>query len=294
MNFSQLRFVKAAAELSSFSRAAEVCHVTQPTLSNGISKLEQELGEKIFQRTTRNVDLTSFGEHLLPTLLSILRLEEAAYTTAKQFTSPDMVVIQMGMSPLVNPHIVSMLTTSFHEQNPRYQIVFVEDNLDVLEEKLMTNAVDIILVPKVKRVGKRQKLPLYDEALYLIEQQASVSKKVELNTIRNRTFVMVPDSCGLSEITRILIQATGQTIKEYQGKAMSYQVLADWASHGLGAAILPKSKIPEENVKQLVINNAEPISISFEAQWLDKDNARLEPLIKHFEENIVSISNGLL
>ena len=57
MNSSHLKFVKATAEFKSFSKAAQFCHVTQPTLSNGISKLEEELGDKIFVRTTRMVDL---------------------------------------------------------------------------------------------------------------------------------------------------------------------------------------------------------------------------------------------
>ncbi|MCZ6854286.1 MAG: LysR family transcriptional regulator, partial [Gammaproteobacteria bacterium] len=62
MNFAQLRFVKATSEFKSFTKAAQFCHVTQPTLSNGVSKLEEDLGEKIFARTTRIVGLTPFGE----------------------------------------------------------------------------------------------------------------------------------------------------------------------------------------------------------------------------------------
>ena len=85
MNFSQLQFVKATAELKSFTRAAQFCHVTQPTLSNGVSKLEEELGEKIFVRTTRMVALTSFGEMLLPTIASILSLEKMIYLNAREF-----------------------------------------------------------------------------------------------------------------------------------------------------------------------------------------------------------------
>ncbi len=76
MNLSHLKFVKATAEFKSFSKAAQFCHVTQPTLSNGVLKLEEELGEKIFVRTTRTVALTPFGEILLPTIASILNLKD--------------------------------------------------------------------------------------------------------------------------------------------------------------------------------------------------------------------------
>ncbi len=92
MNFNQLRFVRATARLESFTKAAQLCSVTQPTLSNGVSKLEEELGEKIFERTTRTVSLTRFGESLLPTILSILSLEEVIYLEAKEFANPETVV----------------------------------------------------------------------------------------------------------------------------------------------------------------------------------------------------------
>ena len=66
MNLGPLRFAKAAAEERSFSKAAEKCNVTQPTLSNGIALLEEEVGGRLFARTTRRVDLTPFGAQLLP------------------------------------------------------------------------------------------------------------------------------------------------------------------------------------------------------------------------------------
>ena len=96
MNFVQLKFVKATAELESFSKASSICNVTQPSLSSGISKLEQELGQKIFDRTTRSVKLTPFGEHLLPILVSILRLEEVARMSAKTFSNAEITLLKIG------------------------------------------------------------------------------------------------------------------------------------------------------------------------------------------------------
>ncbi len=123
MNFTQLGFVKATARFESFTKAAHFCNVTQPTLSNGISKLEVELGETIFERTTRTVGLTPFGESLLPTILSILNLEEMVYLSAKGFSNPDTVVLKIGMSPLVNTKFVTLLTNSYKAQNSKHAIL---------------------------------------------------------------------------------------------------------------------------------------------------------------------------
>ncbi len=293
MNFSQLKFVKAISELQSFSKAAQVCHVTQPTLSNGVSKLEQELGEKIFVRTTRTVDLTPFGEMLLPTIASILNLEEMIHLNAREFSNPETVVLKIGMSPLVSTEFVTLLADSFKAQNSKHEILLVEENLSVLNEKLRNNELDLILVPIVKRTSGKNSIRLYDEDLFFIDNVDSTDSKVPIKDIRDKTFVMVPDSCGLSEITRSLLRTTRKEIKEYEGKALSYQALADWASHGLGSAILPKSKILPHISKQQIFKSNKPAKISFEAKWLSKDNKPLKKMIQHFKKHIDEIVRGV-
>ena len=83
MNPQQLRYVRALAETKSFVRAAEQCAVTQPTLSNGIAQLEQEFGQRLFDRTTRVVGLTDFGRHLLPSVLDVLNAQAALLAMAR-------------------------------------------------------------------------------------------------------------------------------------------------------------------------------------------------------------------
>ena len=293
MNFSQLQFVQATAACSSFSRAARLCHVTQPTLSNGISKLEEELGEKIFFRTTRTVKLTDFGESLLPPIASMLSLKDMIYLSAKEFSNPETVVLKIGMSPLVSTKFISLLTSSYKTQYSGHEILLIEENLDSLEKKLTNHEVDLILIPVLNRVSVKNSIPLYEEALFFIDKDESASARVALNDIRDKTFVMVPDSCGLSDITRALLRTTRSEMREYEGKALSYQVLADWACHGLGSAILPKSKILPTVLKQEIFKSGKPATISFEARWSSKDNPSLKKMIAHFKKNIKHIVAGM-
>ena len=293
MNFPQLKFVKATARLKSFSKAAQFCNVTQPTLSNGISKLEEELEEKIFERTTRTVSLTRFGESLLPTISSLLNLEEMIYLEAKEFASPKTVVLKVGLSPLLNTKFITLLTNSYKNQNSGIEILLIEDNLKELEEKLANRELDLIFVPVVKKTNYRNSMALYDEDLFLIDNLGSSTSKVQIKDMRDKTFVMVPDSCGLSEITRSLLRTTRKEIKEYEGKALSYQVLADWASYGLGSAILPKSKILSSISKQQIFSSNKPVKISFRAKWLRKDYQPLKSMIRHFKKNIDEIARGI-
>jgi len=104
---------------------------------------------------------------------------------------------------------------------------------------------------------------------------------------------MAPDSCGLSEPTRSLLRSTRKDIQEYEGKALSYQVLADWASHGLGSAVLPKSKIPPHISKRQICKSDVSARISSEAKWSSADNKPLKMLFQHFENNIGNIVTGM-
>lgn len=259
-----------------------------------MSKLEEELGEKIFTRTTRLVRITPFGEMLLPTIASMLQLEQMIKQSAKEYSNPETVVLKIGMSPLISTKFIAPLTNSYKAQNSNHEVLLIEDNLSVLKEKLANQELDLILVPAVTKAPDKNFMPLYEEDLFVINDHTPAgAATVLVDDIRDETFVMVPDSCGLSDITRSLLRTTRREIKEYEGKALSYQVLADWASHGLGSAILPESKILPHISKQQICKSDAPARIAFEARWSSAENKPLKKLLQHFKMNIGSIVSGI-
>ena len=84
MEMQQLRYVVGVARTGNFSRAAELCHVSQPSLSQQIQKLEDELGERLFDRLKREAKLTSHGETFLPRAIRILEEVDAAKREATE------------------------------------------------------------------------------------------------------------------------------------------------------------------------------------------------------------------
>jgi DNA-binding transcriptional LysR family regulator len=294
MNINHLRFVRAVSEKVSFSAAAKVCNVTQPTLSNGISKLEEELGEKIFERSTRSVKLTPFGHKIIPSINSILDLEDSIYLTSKEFNAPKTNVVKIGLSPLLNTKFVSMLTKTFTQMNKNQKIILIEQDLDSLESKFNNHELDIIFIPKIKKVKTANSLHLYNEELVYLESNSDQSSNIKISQIKDKVFLMVPDTCGLSSIVRGLFGSNKKHLNEYEGKAMSYEVLAEWALCGLGSAILPLSKVPSgTHVQKLISNKSEVTELSFMARWKPQDLTKLRPLISHFKQNSKDIYKGL-
>src|ERR1700679_3295951 len=89
MEFHQLRYVCAIADTGNFSRAAERCHVAQPSLSQQVLKLEEDLGTKLFGRLGRRVRLTEAGRAFLPHARSILSQMETARSSVAD-KNPDL------------------------------------------------------------------------------------------------------------------------------------------------------------------------------------------------------------
>jgi LysR family transcriptional regulator, hydrogen peroxide-inducible genes activator len=107
---------------------------------------------------------------------------------------------------------------------------------------------------------------------------------------------MVPNSCGLSGATRSIFRSQRRKLHEYSGEAMSYQVLQDWAALGIGAAILPQSKVNEHEhaVANILDKSGSAIKISFEASWSQPQMPpHLQAFVRHLRDLVPAIVNGL-
>src|ERR1700761_5826374 len=99
MEFHQLRYVCAVAETGSFSRAAERCGIAQPSLSQQVLKLEEDLGAKLFDRLGRSIRLTEAGRAFLPYARSILEQMEMARSSVAEKNADLCGSVAVGASP---------------------------------------------------------------------------------------------------------------------------------------------------------------------------------------------------
>lgn len=274
MNLNQLRFASALASTGSFTAAALACAVTQPTLSNAIAQLEDELGQKLFVRTTRKVSLTAFGAHVLPDIERVLSAQRALVQHSRAYLTPEKPLIRIGTSPLLDGRFLNILIEPFHTRLPDVELVLREMNMADLSRMLDAEQLDFVFGVEEPQKDHRDSTFLYCEPLLYVPQgnKRAVDAKggmVSFDDIANDTFVMVPDACGLSRTMRGLFRSHRKTLHEYSGEAMSYQVLEQWAELGIGAAMLPRSKLSSEAHNALRIRDRadRDVQIGFEAVW---------------------------
>ncbi|MBX2886469.1 MAG: LysR family transcriptional regulator [Granulosicoccus sp.] len=270
MNFQQLKFVLAVRDTQSFTKAAELCCVTQPTMSNSIAQLEAELGGKLFIRTTRSVDITPFGETLIGEMEEILNRRGRLLTQAAEYFDRDENTIRIGISPLISGDFIEQLISRIESISASVNLIMSEMNRSDIEPALANGNIDFGFGPGPVANHRFQSKSIYHEPLLYVSNQQSTAlpTTIELTSLSEKPFLLVHDDCGLAGTIRSLFQEHEITLQEYEGRALGYSILEKWAKLGIGVTLLPASKVTEsEYAVPIVDSDQSPISINYEVSW---------------------------
>jgi LysR family hydrogen peroxide-inducible transcriptional activator len=143
MEIHQLTYFVAVAETGSFSRAAERCNIAQPSLSQQIQKLEQELGEPLFDRLPRKVVLTDAGRTLLPRAVSILSDLQDIKHTLNQNMDAGHGLLNVGFIPTIAPFVLPRVIKRFSQEFPNARLSVQEDLTETLVRNLLDGKLDV-------------------------------------------------------------------------------------------------------------------------------------------------------
>lgn len=275
MNFQQIRFVQAIVDTGSFTKAAERCFVTQPTLSNAISQLETELGGEIFHRRSKKPPkLTEFGHLLMNDMQRILSARENLMHKAADYVARDEKCVRLGLSPLISDEYVSTLLTRLKSVDDEFEVIISQMNKADIEPALLNGSIDYGLGPKPMGFRHSKSIPIYSEPLLFLSQESTSTSSVALDEISGRIILFVQDDCGLAGVTRSLFDDHAIEISEYEGRALSYNVLENWVKLGLGSALLPASKVTDIGAASRIDNDEGFVSVEFQASWLAAQEQR--------------------
>ncbi len=164
MEMHQVRYFLAVAETLNFTRAAQLCNVSQPALTRAVQQLEEELGGLLLRRERRLTHLTDFGRLIEPHLRQLSADAEAAKTTAKRFLNLQQAQIRLGIMCTVGPARFMGFLASFHAANPGCEITLVEGVPARLSEMLLEGELDLAVMAQPEPFNDRlDVLPLYRE-----------------------------------------------------------------------------------------------------------------------------------
>jgi DNA-binding transcriptional LysR family regulator len=196
MELHQLRYFCAVAEVGSFSRAAELSHVSQPSLSQQILKLEAELGARLFDRLGRSVRLTEAGKTFLPRARAVLRELEAARGDVSEGKDSISGHVIVGVIPTVSPYFLPPILAAFSKHFPDAAVSVVEEITPLLLDRLRAGAIDLAILALPIRGHEFESLPLLTEPLFAAlpkKHKLSGRSQVSLRELRKEPFLLLRD-----------------------------------------------------------------------------------------------------
>ena len=162
----QLRYFAKVADLENVTRAAEACHVSQPSLSQQIAKLERELGQPLFERLGRGVRLTEAGKMFKRYSDQILSLTEDARTRVTD--DRDSGRITLAAIPTIAPYYLPGVLTRFAKEAPRVQVEIVEETTANILRLLAEGAIDLAILALPIQAEHVYTKTLFTEELFAV------------------------------------------------------------------------------------------------------------------------------
>lgn len=238
----QLQFLDALAREGSFSRAAEACHVTQPTLSAAIKELEALLDVQLVEREARGASLTRAGEEVAKRARTVLSETQDLVAAAHEAGRPLCGTFRLGAIPTIAPYVLPAILPGLRRDYPRLRLVLREETTDRILEDLRARRLDAALIALPwETPGIETEIIAEDEFLFIAPEGHELAIKAELAP---------GDLAG----TEVLLLEDGHCLREHalevctlparpnsaEVSATSLQTLVHMVAGGLGVSLVPK------------------------------------------------------
>lgn len=244
MNLQKLRYLVALAEHRHFGRAAETCNVSQPTLSNQIRKLEDELGVTLLERTNKRVNLTPVGEQILQHAQSALAEAAQMKEVAQAARDPLVGPLKLGVIPTLAPYLMPMILQPLRQSYPGLMLELWEDQTHSLIDGLRHHRLDAALLATEPDAPEITDLRLFDEPLLAAlppHHRFATAKTVSEKSLADELLVLADGHCLATQA----LAACGSKHETQRNRlhgsmqASTLETLVNLVAAGYGTTLIP-------------------------------------------------------
>ncbi len=248
LSIRQLQYAVAVAEELSFRKAAERCHVSQPSLSAQLAQLEGALGVRFFERDRRRVLPTAAGRELIARARLVIRETEDLIEAARRAADPLAGTMRIGIIPTISSYLLPCVTRPLRAACPRLTLMWVEDKTDALVRDLGAGALDAAVVALEADIGDLDREVLARDPFVLAapasDPLGAKRSPVKASELRGASVLLLDDGhCFRDQALAFCSEAKA---RELEFRATSLSTLAQMVAGGAGVTLLPALAVPTE------------------------------------------------
>ncbi len=244
----QLQYVVAVAEELSFRRAAERCHVSQPSLSTQLAQVEEALGVSLFERSRKRVLITPIGRELVQRAQGLLRDADDLQQAARRASDPLSGTVRLGILWTISPYLLPSVTPHVRKDLSRLRIAWVEGTTEALVHKLDEGEIEGAIVALEAELGKVEKeIIALDPFLLVSRPEHPLSAKVSPVTaaeLRGEEMLLLNEGHCLRE--QVLDVCKSSRAYEGEFRAASLSTLVQMVVGGGGVTLIPAIAVEAE------------------------------------------------
>jgi len=241
----ELEYLDAIERHKHFGKAAEACHVSQPTLSGQIIKLEEQLGVTLIERHRRNIMLTPAGNQLLVKARKVLIAAHDLEVTARNLGDPLSGEMHVGLIPTLAPYLLPHIMPDLIAGLPRMEFLLHEEQTADLVNDLDQGKLDALILPWLDDMTDFDAYDLLDEPFVLAvnsRHPLAKKKRVKLEDLKGCHVLTLQDGhCLRDQALGYCFSAGADEDKRFQ--ATSLETLRYMVASGIGITLLPKLSI---------------------------------------------------
>ena len=258
MTLTELKYIVAVGREKHFGKAAEACHVSQPTLSVAIKKLEEELQVKLFERNANEITVTPLGEEIVRQAQSVLEQADSIREIAKRGKDPLAGALRLGIIYTIGPYLLPDLVRQVITHNPQMPLMLQENFTVKLLEELRTGEIDCAILAEPFPDTNLAMAPLYDEpfvAAVPSSHPLAQRDNITAEEMKNETMLLlgnghcfrdhVLEVCP--EFARFSSNAEGIR-KSFEGSSL--ETIKHMVASGMGVTLVPRLSVPKGELER--------------------------------------------
>lgn len=246
LTFKQLRYFEALAQHRHFGKAAEACAISQSALSQQIKELEGVLGSALFERSARQIDLTSFGEEFAPRVREILRSVDELGDLARASQDRPVGRLRIGVIPTIAPYLLPNIIGHLTRLYPDLDIHVRETITPKLLHELAAGKIDTAIVALPVSEPAFTEIALFQEDFVLVRPSEDSDKSIpNIEKLREMRLLLLEEGHCFREQALSFCQMHASMPRELlDGSSLS--TLVQMVGSGIGVTLIPEMAIGVE------------------------------------------------